>query len=174
MQRSDDICCGISITKALGIPQSCAKPSVYDFQNNLKLNMILNYCLPTVHVAMFLTSISSLQLSVVVSSGRPRHLARFHTQKGTWFTSYYVDRFMSGISWVAVSSGIIVNKGSRVFIYYAVKHLKNYWGAFQQKQHIFQYSLAILQRYRKHCQIKTHLPLVPHICVSESGQHWFR
>ena len=22
--------------------------------------------------------------------------------------------------------------------------------------------------------IKTHLPLVPHICVNESGQHWFR
>ena len=24
------------------------------------------------------------------------------------------------------------------------------------------------------CQLLTHLPLVPHICVSELGQHWFR
>ena len=24
------------------------------------------------------------------------------------------------------------------------------------------------------CALNKHLPLVPHICVSESGQHWFR
>ena len=31
-----------------------------------------------------------------------------------------------------------------------------------------------LQRATPIYGLKTHLPLVPHICVSESGQHWFR
>ena len=33
---------------------------------------------------------------------------------------------------------------------------------------------VIIRNYLWHSLVKTYLPLVPHIWVSESGQHWFR
>ena len=48
-----------------------------------------------------------------------------------------------------------------------------FWHQILHKIHLFLYSgarYAIVQQNKA----LTHLPLVPHICVSESGQHWLR
>ena len=48
----------------------------------------------------------------------------------------------------------------------------NTWNIMQSTEYDFAYCMT--DQILKISWTLTHLPLVPHICVSESGEHWFR